>query len=108
MPLKHIPTGLEVHCVEMSPGRGGTMVRTAGVGARLTNKEGRFATLVMPSGEIRQVLLECRATVGTVGNADNANLDRHRFCSAQIFSFLKIRSGICRMIAMIPHQKNGV
>lgn len=74
MPLKHIPTGLEVHNVETIPGRGGTFVRSAGSGARLTNKEGRFATLVMPSGEIRQVLLECRATVGTVGNADHANV----------------------------------
>jgi large subunit ribosomal protein L2 len=74
MPLKHIPTGLEVHNVENTPGRGGVMVRAAGIGARLTNKEGRFATLVMPSGEIRQVLLECRATVGSVGNPDNANV----------------------------------
>jgi large subunit ribosomal protein L2 len=47
-------------------------VRSAGLGARLTNKEGRFATLVMPSGEIRKVLLECRATIGTVGNGDHA------------------------------------
>jgi large subunit ribosomal protein L2 len=74
MPLKHIPTGLEVHNVETVPGKGGTLVRAAGIGARLTNKEGRFATLVMPSGEIRQVLLECRATVGAVGNPDNANV----------------------------------
>ncbi|MFO0784494.1 MAG: 50S ribosomal protein L2 [Phycisphaerales bacterium] len=74
MPLKHIPTGLEVHNVEIAPGKGGTLVRSAGLGARLTNKEGRFATLVMPSGEIRQVLLECRATVGSVGNSDHANV----------------------------------
>jgi len=74
MPLRHIPTGLEVHNVENVPGRGGVMVRSAGIGARLTNKEGRFATLVMPSGEIRQVLLDCRATVGSVGNPDHANV----------------------------------
>jgi len=74
MPLKHIPTGLDVHNVEMVPGRGGTLCRAAGMGARLTNKEGRLATLVMPSGEIRQVLLECRATLGTVGNPDHANV----------------------------------
>lgn len=74
MPLRHIPTGLEVHNVETVPGKGGILVRSAGLGARLTNKEGRFATLVMPSGEIRQVLLECRATVGAVGNADHANV----------------------------------
>ncbi len=74
MPLKHIPTGIEVHNIELTPGTGGTLVRSAGIGARLTNKEGRFATLVLPSGEIRQVLLECRATVGTVGNADAGNV----------------------------------
>ena len=74
MPLRHIPTGLDVHNVEMVPGRGGTLCRAAGMGARLTNKEGRLATLVLPSGEIRQVLLDCRATIGVVGNADHANV----------------------------------
>ena len=74
MPLKNIPAGLDVHCVEMIPMKGGTMVRSAGMSARLTNKEGRMATLVLPSGEIRQVLLECRATIGAVGNADHANV----------------------------------
>ncbi|MBL9141149.1 MAG: 50S ribosomal protein L2 [Phycisphaerae bacterium] len=74
MLLKNIPTGFEVHNVEVVPGQGGILVRSAGIGARLTNKEGRFATLVLPSGEIRKVLLECRATVGTVGNADHAHV----------------------------------
>lgn len=74
MQLKHIPTGLDVHCIEMVPGAGGLFCRAAGMGARLTNKEGRLATLVLPSGEIRQVLLECRATIGVVGNPDNANV----------------------------------
>ena len=74
MPLKHIPTGLDVHCIEMTPGKGGALCRAAGMAARLTNKEGRMATLVLPSGEIRQVLLECRATIGAVGNADNGNI----------------------------------
>jgi large subunit ribosomal protein L2 len=58
----------------MTPGKGGALCRAAGMAARLTNKEGRMATLVLPSGEIRQVLLECRATVGSVGNADNGNV----------------------------------
>ncbi|NBW51902.1 MAG: hypothetical protein EBR49_17795, partial [Betaproteobacteria bacterium] len=71
---KHIPTGLDVHCIEMTPGKGGALCRAAGMAARLTNKEGRMATLVLPSGEIRQVLLECRATIGAVGNADNGNI----------------------------------
>ncbi len=74
MPIKHIPTGLNLHCVEISAGRGGQMCRSAGVYARLTNKEGRFATLVLPSGEIRQVSVECRATIGQVGNTDHQNV----------------------------------
>lgn len=74
MPLRHIPTGLTLHNIEFEPRKGGSMVRSAGSGARLTNKEGRWATLVLPSGEIRQVSLDCRATVGQVGNLDHANV----------------------------------
>ena len=70
--IKHIPTGLSIHCVEMKPGKGGQMCRSAGSYARLTNKEGRYATLVMPSGELRRVLTECRATIGVVGNTDHS------------------------------------
>jgi large subunit ribosomal protein L2 len=72
MPIRHIPTGLELHNVELVPGKGGQIVRSAGMSARLTNKEGRWATIVLPSGEIRQVSLDCRATIGAVGNADHA------------------------------------
>ncbi|MBL0920952.1 MAG: 50S ribosomal protein L2 [Phycisphaerales bacterium] len=71
MPIRHIPTGLDVHCVEMTPGKGGQMCRSAGVYARLTNKEGNRATLVLPSGEIRQVHIDCRATIGALGNPDH-------------------------------------
>ncbi|MDX2146927.1 MAG: 50S ribosomal protein L2 [Planctomycetota bacterium] len=71
MQLKYVPTGLEVHCVELVPGKGGQMCRTAGTYARLTNKEGEHATLVLPSGETRRVHLNCRATIGQVGNADH-------------------------------------
>ena len=74
MPLRHIPTGLTVHCIEMQPGGGGKLCRSAGVGARLTNKEGRWATIVMPSGEIRQVSVDCRATIGVLGNPDHGNV----------------------------------
>ncbi|MBL0927074.1 MAG: 50S ribosomal protein L2 [Phycisphaerales bacterium] len=72
MPLKDIPTGLDVHCVELAPGRGAKMCRSAGVFARLSNKEEEFATLVLPSGEIRKVDIRCRATIGVVGNPDHA------------------------------------
>jgi large subunit ribosomal protein L2 len=72
--LRHIPAGLNVHCVELEPGKGAQMCRSAGSYARLTNKEGRWGTLVLPSGEIRQVSLECRATIGQVGNTDHGNI----------------------------------
>lgn len=74
MPLRFIPTGLTVHNIEFEPGKGGTLCRSAGAGARLTNREGRWATLVLPSGEIRQVSVECRATVGEIGNPDHQNV----------------------------------
>jgi large subunit ribosomal protein L2 len=74
MPLKHIPTGLTVHNIEFEPRKGGRLCRSAGSGARLSNKEGRWATIVLPSGEIRQVSIECRATVGQVGNTDHQNV----------------------------------
>ncbi|MEY3021561.1 MAG: ribosomal protein [Planctomycetota bacterium] len=74
MPIKHIPTGLAIHNIEMEPGAGARMCRSAGMYARLTNKEGRWATFVLPSGEIRQVSMECRATIGEVGNADHGNV----------------------------------
>jgi large subunit ribosomal protein L2 len=70
--IKHIPTGLDVHCVELTPGKGAQMCRSAGTYARLTNREEKYATLVLPSGEIRRVLVECRATIGQVGNSDHA------------------------------------
>jgi large subunit ribosomal protein L2 len=74
MPLRYIPTGLTVHNIEFEPGKRGGLCRSAGVGARLTNREGRWATLVLPSGEIRQVSVDCRATIGQVGNIDHQNV----------------------------------
>jgi len=74
MPLKHIPTGLTVHNIEFEPGKGGKLCRSAGSGARLSNKEGRWATIVLPSGEIRQVAVECRASIGQLGNTDHQNV----------------------------------
>lgn len=71
MPLRYIPAGLDVHCVELNPGGGGQICRAAGCYARLSNKEGDFATLVLPSGETRRVPVDCRATIGQVGNPDH-------------------------------------
>ncbi|MBX3359382.1 MAG: 50S ribosomal protein L2 [Phycisphaeraceae bacterium] len=73
MRLRDVPTGLDVHCVELAPGRGAQMCRSAGMYARLTNREGGYATLVLPSGEQRMVPVDCRATIGQVGNADHQN-----------------------------------
>ena len=70
MKLKFIPQGLEVHNVELQPGRGGQMARSAGTFARLMAVDGDYAILALPSGELRRVLAECRATIGVVGNAD--------------------------------------
>lgn len=74
MPLKHIPTGLTVHNIEFEPGKSGALCRSAGAGATLSNKEGQWATLVLPSGEIRQVSMECRATIGQLGNIDHQHV----------------------------------
>ncbi len=71
LPLEKIPVGTEVHNIEMHPGKGGQLARSAGVSAQLMAKEGRYATLRLPSGEMRYILVKCRATIGTVGNAEH-------------------------------------
>jgi large subunit ribosomal protein L2 len=69
--LKNMPLGTMVHNIEMQPGQGGKMARSAGSSAQLTNKEEKYAVLKMPSGELRKVLINCYATVGVVGNSDH-------------------------------------
>ena len=73
LPLQSIPTGTVVHNVELRPGQGGKMARSAGSGVQLVAKDGPHAVLRLPSGEMRRVPLTCRATVGVVGNSDHAN-----------------------------------
>jgi large subunit ribosomal protein L2 len=73
LPLQAIPTGTVVHAVELKPGQGAKMARSAGSGVQLVAKDGAHAVLRLPSGEMRRVLLTCRATVGQVGNTDHAN-----------------------------------
>ncbi|MEA2024939.1 MAG: 50S ribosomal protein L2 [Actinomycetota bacterium] len=70
LPLRNIPTGTIVHAVELRPGGGAKMGRSAGTAIQLMSKEGKYALVRLPSGEMRQVLLDCRATVGQVGNPD--------------------------------------
>jgi len=71
LPLSEIPLGTLVHNIELHPGQGGVMARSAGAFAQLTSREGKYAVLKLPSGESRMVLTTCRATVGTVGNAEH-------------------------------------
>ena len=71
LPLSEIPVGTQIHNIELHPGKGGQMVRSAGNSAQLMAKEGRYATLRLPSGEMRMVLGECRASIGVVGNGDH-------------------------------------
>ncbi|MBO7334069.1 MAG: 50S ribosomal protein L2 [Lachnospiraceae bacterium] len=72
LPLSEIPIGTQVHNIELYPGKGGQLVRSAGNSAQLLAKEGKFATLRLPSGEMRMVPLVCRATIGTVGNVEHS------------------------------------
>src|SRR5947208_6862986 len=74
LPLENIPTGTLVHAVELKPGQGAKMARSAGSGIQLVPKDGTFAVLRPPSGEMRRVLLSCRATIGQVGNVDHQNI----------------------------------
>src|SRR5438093_523636 len=74
MPLRRIPLGMTIHNLEMQPGRGGQLCRSAGTSATLTAREGRWAQVTLPSGEVRRVSSECRATIGSIGNADHMNI----------------------------------
>jgi large subunit ribosomal protein L2 len=85
MPLANVPAGLEVHNIEMNPGQGGKLVRSAGGVARLGAKEGEWSVIILPSGEMRRVRSACRATIGQIGNLDWINVslgkagrNRHR------------------------------
>ena len=83
--MKNMPLGTNIHNIEMQPGQGGKLVRSAGTSAQLTNKEEKYAVLKMPSGELRKVLINCYATVGVISNSDHnletmgkAGRNRHR------------------------------
>ncbi len=74
MPMKNIPTGIEIHNIEVQKGRGGQLVRSAGVSAQLMVKEGDYVLIRLPSGEIRRILAECIATIGQIGNLEHQNI----------------------------------
>ena len=75
MPIENIPVGTMIHNIELNPGQGGKMVRAAGQAAQLMAKEGKYSHVRLPSGEMRLVLTRCRATIGTIGNADHENIN---------------------------------
>ena len=72
MPLRNVPVGTMVHNIELKPGKGGQIARSAGAGVQLVAREGSYATLRLRSGEMRRVLVECRATIGEVGNSEHS------------------------------------
>jgi large subunit ribosomal protein L2 len=75
LPLKNIPTGTVIHAIELKPGGGAKLARSAGASVRLVAKDGPYAQLRLPSGEVRNVDARCRATIGEVGNAEQSNID---------------------------------
>ncbi len=74
LPIANIPVGTMIHNIELKPGKGGQMARSAGNAAQLMAKEDKYAQVRLPSGEVRKVLIQCRATIGEVGNADHSNI----------------------------------
>jgi large subunit ribosomal protein L2 len=100
LPLRNIPVGLNVHNVELQPGQGARLVRTAGAMAQFVAKEGEHGLLRLPSGEMRKVRLDCMATVGQVGNLDHENVSIGKAGRSR---WLGIRPTV-RGVAMNPHD----
>lgn len=96
LPLKNIPVGTEVHNIEMKAGKGGQIARGAGTFATLLAKEGNYATLKMPSGELRKVRIECRATIGVVGNLDHENISLGKAGRSRWLGIRPITRGMAR------------
>jgi len=105
LPMKNMPLGTNVHNIEMQPGHGGILVRSAGTSAQLTNKEEKYAVLKMPSGELRKILVNCVATVGVVSNSDH-NLESMGKAGRNRWKGIKPRN---RGVAMNPvdHPMGG-
>jgi len=100
LPLSKIPTGLSIHNIEIIPGSGGKLCRSAGCAATLTAREGAWAQITLPSGEVRRVSAACRATIGVLGNSDHMNI---RIGKAGRARKMGIRPHV-RGVAMNPHD----
>lgn len=105
LPIKAIPLGTTIHNIEMRPGKGAQLVRSAGAGAQLVAKEGAYAQVKLPSGEVRMILIECLATVGQIGNMDHGKVSLGKAGRSR---WLGIRSSV-RGVAMNPvdHPHGG-
>lgn len=105
LPMKNMPLGTMIHNIEMQPGQGGKLVRSAGASAQLANKEEKYAVLKMPSGELRKVLINCYATVGVVSNSDH-NLEQAGKAGVNRWKGIRPRN---RGVAMNPvdHPMGG-
>ncbi|MFM7317448.1 MAG: 50S ribosomal protein L2 [bacterium] len=100
LPLSKIPTGMQIHNIEMEPGTGGKLCRSAGCAAILTAREGAWAQITLPSGEVRRVSSACRATIGILGNADHMNIKIGKAGRARKMG---LRPHV-RGVAMNPHD----
>jgi len=105
LPVRNIPVGTTIHCVEMQPGKGAQLARAAGTSVQLLAREGSYAQLRLRSGEIRRVLIDCRATIGEVGNEENS---LRQFGKAGAMRWRGIRPTV-RGVAMNPidHPHGG-
>lgn len=103
LPLHAIPLGTMVHNVEMRPGKGAQLVRSAGAAAQVMAKEGKYVTLRLPSGEFRMILRECRATVGQVGNVDHENIVLGKAGRKRYLGYRPHQRGVVMNAADHPH-----
>ena len=103
LPLKFIPVGTVVHNIELKIGKGGQLVRSAGSGAQLMAKEGSYALLKLPSGELRNVLAECRATIGQIGNLDQENISWGKAGRVRWLGWRPTTRGIAKNPVDHPH-----
>ncbi len=103
LPLKFIPVGTLVHNIELKIGKGGQLVRSAGSGAQLMAKEGAYALLKLPSGELRNVLAECRASIGQIGNLDQENVSWGKAGRMRWLGFRSVTRGIAKNPVDHPH-----
>lgn len=103
LPLKFIPVGTVVHNIELKIGKGGQLARSAGAGAQLMAKEGSYALLKLPSGELRNVLAECRATVGQIGNLEQENISWGKAGRMRWLGRRSVTRGIAKNPVDHPH-----